>query len=187
MMHMADDGDSSVLAHVGANLRRLRSAAKLSQATLAERSGVSRRTIIKLEAGDANVGLSALDRLAGTLGATFVDLVAAPAAPRDRIDEVAWRGTGDDSIAVLLASAPASTEAQLWTWTLSATERYDAEPDPDGWHEMILVTEGSIRIEREDGAADLGVGEHAIFSSAQRYSYRNTGSTTARFVRVVLS
>lgn len=187
MMHMANSGGSGVLAHVGANLRRLRAAAGLSQAGLADRSGISRRTIIKLEAGDANISLSGLDRLADALNATFVDLVAAPAAPRSHIEEVAWRGPAGDSVAVLLASAPASTEAQLWTWTLGAGDRYDAEPDPVGWHELILVTDGGIRIEREDGDVDLAAGEHAAFPSAQRYSYVNTGSTAARFVRVVLS
>jgi transcriptional regulator with XRE-family HTH domain len=186
MMHMRNGGDLGVLAHVGGNLRRLRAASGLSQAALAERSGISRRTIIKLEAGDANISLSGLDRLADALNATFVDLVAAPAAPRGRIDEVAWRGEGGESVAVLLASAPASTEAQLWTWTLSPGERYDAEPDPAGWHEMILVTDGGIRIEREDGHVDLDAGEHVAYSSAQRYSYLNARSTAARFVRVVL-
>jgi transcriptional regulator with XRE-family HTH domain len=187
MMHMPIAARSDVLAHVSANVRRLRAAAGLSQSALAERCGISRRTIIKLEAGEANISLSGLDRLADALGATFVDLVAAPTAPRSTIDAVAWRGTADDSVAVLLASTPASAEAQLWTWTLGAGDRYDAEPDPPGWHEMIIVTAGRLRVEREDGVSELGAGEHLAFSSAQRYSYVSAGDAAAHFTRVVAS
>ena len=187
MVHMQTDETTGVLAHVSANVRRFRTAADLSQAALADRAGISRRTIIKLESGEANISLSGLDQLADALGVTFVDLVAASAAPRTDIGEVAWRGAGADSVAMLLASVPATGEAQLWTWTLAAGERYDAEPDIDGWHEMLLVTEGSITVEREDGVSTLRVSEHLAFSSAQRYSYVNPGTERAHFVRIVVS
>ncbi|ERK70412.1 hypothetical protein N136_03249, partial [Leifsonia aquatica ATCC 14665] len=87
----------------------------------------------------------------------------------------------------LVGAVPARTDAQLWTWALAAGERYDAEPDPAGWHEIVFVTAGRLRIEREDGVSELGVGEHAIYSSAQRYSYAAVGAETARFVRLVVS
>src|SRR5262245_29221405 len=116
----------------------------MSQAALAADSGVSRRTIINLEAGEANVSLSALDQIAAALGVTFVDLVAAPSTPREAIDEVVWRGASADSVGTLLGSAPAAQEAQLWTWTLGAGERYDAGADPAGWQEMVLVTDGDL-------------------------------------------
>jgi transcriptional regulator with XRE-family HTH domain len=187
MVHMQTDATSGVLAHVGANVRRFRTALDLSQAALADRAGISRRTIIKLEFGEANISLSGLDQLADALGVTFVDLVASPAAPRTDIGEVAWRGVGADSVAMLLASVPAAGEAQLWTWSLDVGERYDAEPDPAGWHEMLLVTEGSLTVDTEAGAHELHVGEHLAFSSAQRYAYVNPGKHRVHFVRVVVS
>ena len=176
-----------VLVHVGENLRRLRQAAGLSQTTLAEAAGISRRTVINLEAGEANISLSGLDRLAEALGATFVDLVSAPAASPRRIEAVAWRGVRPESAAVLLGSAPARSEAQLWSWALAAGERYDAEPDPPGWHEMVVVTEGRLRIERDEGPATLGPGDYAIYSSVQAYAYVNVHDATCRFLRVVVS
>jgi transcriptional regulator with XRE-family HTH domain len=187
MMHMQNDHALSVLTHVSANVRRFRVAADLSQAALADRAGISRRTVIKLESGEANISMSGLDQLADALGVTFVDLVAAPATPRTHIGEVAWRGAGADSVAILLASVPAAGEAQLWTWSLEAGDRYDAEPDPAGWHEMLLVTEGSVTIERQDGVTELGTGEHLAFSSAQKYAYVNSGADRAHIVRIVVS
>lgn len=178
---------SDVLTHVGDNLRRLRRSAGLSQTALATASDISRRTIINLEAGEANISLSGLDKLASALGTTFVDLVTPPTAPPTRIDATAWRGNGPDSHAVLLGSAPARNEAQLWTWSLAPGDRYEAEPDPSGWHEMVYVTAGRLRIERDEGVVTVAQDDYAIYSSAQHYAYVNDGDTTTTFIRNVIS
>ena len=184
---MQTAGTPGVLAHVGGNVRRYRAEAGLSQVALADRSGVSRRTILKLEAGEANISLTGLDHLAEALGVTFVDLVAAPTARHTNISALAWQGSGPASAAMLLASVPASKEAQLWTWTLEPGDRYDAQPDPDGWSEMILVIDGSVRVDQQSGATELRPGDHLAFPTAQHYGYANAGDTVARFVRVVVS
>jgi len=186
MLHMQQP-TSDVLTQVGANLRRLRRAAGLSQSELAVRAEVSRRTLINLEAGEANISLSGLDRLADALGATFVQLVSAPSASSREINAVAWRGASAGSVAALLGSAPASTEAQLWTWSLGAGDRYDAEPEPAGSHELILVTEGKLLIERDEGPVTLEAGGHAVFSTAQAYAYVNLATGMTRFARTVVS
>lgn len=176
-----------VLVYVGENLRRLRQEAGLSQTALADASGISRRTIINLEAGEANISLSGLDRLAEALGTSFVAIVAAPSSsPRD-INAVAWRGMGADSVGVLLGSVTTRAETQLWSWSLAQDDRYDADPDPAGWHEMIVVTEGRLLVEREEGAVALGPGDHLIFSSSQAYSYVNVATGTTRFLRNVVA
>ncbi|WP_348788976.1 XRE family transcriptional regulator [Leifsonia sp. NPDC080035] len=191
-------GDSSVLVHLGENLRRLRRDRGMSQEALAQASGISRRTIINLEAGETNVSLVALDRLAGALDATFTDLVvertehaepSAPSAPSGEVDVVVWRGADPASIGRLVGAAPARAEAQVLAWELAAGERYDAEPDPAGWHEIVLVASGSVRL-LFDGGVDgrlLTSGEHALFSSAQRYGFEQVGDAPARLLRVVLS
>src|SRR6478752_2872898 len=102
-------GRSDVLAHVSGNLRRLRMAAGLSQTALAEASGISRRMIVALEGGDANISLSSLDKLAAAMGVGFIDLVRDPTREtRADINEVTWRGKSEDSTAVLLGAAPAT-------------------------------------------------------------------------------
>lgn len=179
--------ERTVLRNIGENLRRVRTEAGCSQSALASRSGVSRRTIINLEAGDANVSLSSIDRLAHALGSTFATLVASPARPLSDIDELAWRGSSPISAATLLGIVPAHAEAQLWTWTLAAGERYDAEADPDGWHEMIAVTAGRLRIEKDDGDVELEPGGHVIFPTNQGYAYVAGEGSPATFIRIVAS
>lgn len=187
-----------VLAHVSANLKRLRQQAGLSQTALAKASGISRRMIVAVEGGDANISLSSLDKLAMAMGVGFVDLVRAPApdthtdtdkteARYGAIDEVAWRGRDSRSTATLLAAAPAQTEAQLWQWSLAPGERYDAEPDPDGWHEMIFVTAGQLTLHLSGETSIHGQGDFAVYSSAQSYAYENRGDDVLAFLRIVVS
>ena len=176
-----------VLAHVGANLRRLRQRAGLSQAALAEVSGLSRRMLVSLEAGDTNVSLASLDRLAASLGATFVDMVLDPGTGPQRAEVVAWRGTRAGSEAMLLGSAPARHEAQLWIWSLGVGERYVAEPDAAGWHEMVYVIEGALDLDLSGELHRVEAGDFAIYSSAQPYAYANAADMVTRFVRNVVA
>ena len=176
-----------MLGFVAQNLRRLRRRAGLSQAALAEASGISRRMIVNLEGGATNISLSSLDHLAEALGADFVDLVSDPQAHSRRIEAVAWRGSAPQSEAVLLGSVPARSSAQLWTWSLGPGDRYTAQPDPDGWHEMIVVTAGRVLIDLAEGPVTVEAGGYAIYGSAQQYAYVNVGGGVARFVRTVVA
>jgi transcriptional regulator with XRE-family HTH domain len=186
---MQPSSAAAVLAHVGSNLRRARQNAGLSQAALAERSGISRRTIVNAEAGEANISLTGVDRLAEALGTTFTALVSAPGTPPAAINEVAWRGGDPASVAVLLSSVPARAEVQLWTWTLGPGERYDAQPDPEGWHEILLVTAGTLLLERSaENVVSLVEGQHIAYSTAEPYAYANASEVAAAtFSRVVVN
>ena len=52
IVHKENGQRASVLQHVSLNVRRLRHAAGLSQGALAEISGVSRRMLVAIEAGE---------------------------------------------------------------------------------------------------------------------------------------
>ncbi len=184
--HTPARGD--VLAHVSGNLRRFRHAAGMSQIALADASGVSRRMIIAVEAGDANISLSSLDKLAVAMSVSFVDLVKDPARQSlTDINEVTWRGKGPESKGVFLGTAPAGHETQMWVWSLESGDRYEAEPDPQGWHEMLFVMEGVLTLTLSGAEQDYPAGTFAIYDSAQPYSYANHRQETLRFVRNVVS
>lgn len=186
ILRSQEGGD--VLGHVSDNLRRLRQAAGLSQTALAKASGISRRMIVSVEGGEANISLSSLDKLAAAIGVGFVDLVRDPArGSRADINEVTWRGEAADSTAVLLCSAPATTETQMWLWSLGPGDRYDAEPDPQGWHEMVFVTEGVLDLLLAEGVQQHSAGSYAVYATDQTYSYVNTGPVPVRFVRNVVA
>ncbi|UVJ45788.1 helix-turn-helix domain-containing protein [Pseudomonas sp. LS1212] len=186
-MHKDPAQRASVLQHVSHNVRRLRHIAEMSQSALAEKSGVSRRMLVAIEAGEKNVSLTTLDRVAEALDVAFTDLIKAP-DNRDpsRINELAWAGIHPGSKAVLLGSAVASSEVELWEWRLEPGEIYAAEADPDGWSEQLYVFEGCLTLVVEDQEQRLETGEFIVFTSNRTHAYRNDGSVATRFIRNVV-
>ena len=69
-----------VLQYLSSNLRGYRQQAGLSQMALAELSGVSRRMLAGIEAGDRNVSPAVLDKIAAAPAISFTDLIRAPEA-----------------------------------------------------------------------------------------------------------
>ncbi|MFJ3922996.1 helix-turn-helix transcriptional regulator [Streptomyces sp. NPDC090022] len=60
---------------IGARLRDARAVARLSQEQLAERAGVDRKTVNRLEAGHSDARLTIWLRLARAVGVPLADLV----------------------------------------------------------------------------------------------------------------
>lgn len=176
-----------MLAHVAGNIRRLRQERGLSQAALAQSSGISRRMIVAVEKEEANLSLSSLDRLAAALGVPLSETLRPPGSSDGRrIEALAWCGAHPESRGVLLGSAPASRETELWLWELGEGERYPSEADSGNWHEMLLVIEGRLVVEAADGQREIGAGDFLIFSSDKPYVFANGGGGTVRFVRGVV-
>jgi transcriptional regulator with XRE-family HTH domain len=187
IVHKENSQRASVLQHVSQNVRRLRHAAQLSQTALAELSGVSRRMLVAIEAGEKNVSLTTLDRVAEALDVAFSDLIQAPDA-RDpsRINELAWAGVIPGSKAVLLAKATANREVELWEWRLEPGEHYVSEPDADGWSEQLYVFEGCLTLLLGSEERRIEAGEFFMFASNQPHAYCNNDLVAARFVRNVV-
>ncbi|OAJ45763.1 helix-turn-helix domain-containing protein [Pseudomonas marginalis] len=186
-MHKENPHRASVLQHVSQNVRRLRHAADLSQTALSEKSGVSRRMLVAIEAGEKNVSLSTLDRVAEALNVAFSDLIQAPDAPdHSRINELAWAGEIPGSKAVLLAKANARQEVELWEMRLEPGDRYSPEPDPDGWSVQLFVYEGALTLILDDEEKHVVAGEFYMFASRQSHGYRNEGDVAVCFVRTVV-
>ncbi|MBI3146810.1 MAG: helix-turn-helix transcriptional regulator [Pseudogulbenkiania sp.] len=178
-----------VLLNVSTNLRQARQARGWSQDRLASAAAVSRRMLVNIEGGDSNVSLATLDRLAGALGLSFAELVRPPAAhPHQPVAPVTvWQGRHADSHASLLQSLSAQGQTvELWAWQLAAGERYDAEADPSGSHEMLYVIAGELELERAGTRHRLGAGDSLAFASDCAYSYLNAGSAPVRFTKNVI-
>lgn len=176
-----------VLQHVSLNVRRLRHAAGFSQTVLAHKSGVSRRMLVAIEAGETNVSLATLDRVAEGLNVAFSDLIQAP-DERDfsRINELAWVGTQPASKAVLLAKAGARREVELWEFSLAPGDTYVSEADPDGWSEQVYVIQGRLTMRLADQIRQVAAGEFFMFASNQPHSFSNEADVILRFVRNVV-
>ncbi len=113
--HNAKTDPPKVLQYLSSNLRGYRQQAGLSQMALAELSGVSRRMLAGIEAGDRNVSLAVLDKIAAALAISFTDLIQAPEARGSHlVGELAWQGAQPGCQALFAASVPARQRAELW-------------------------------------------------------------------------
>lgn len=177
----------AVLQYVGQNIRFYRNQHQLSQQELAERAGVSRRTIASLETGMVNISLTKLDAIANALDVNFKQLVTTPELEDSAIVKtLAWQGTHLESQATLHASIPTHTQVELWTWTLAVGETYVAEPDQQGWQELIYVIEGELSLEFVSGTQLVAAGASFLFDSSVHYRYSNQGASILRFIRNVI-
>lgn len=184
--HNANPPPPKVLQYLSSNLRGYRQQAGLSQMALAELSGVSRRMLAGIEAGDRNVSLAVLDKLAAALGTSFTDLIQAPEARGSHlVGELAWQGAQPASQALFAASVPAHQRVELWEWTLMPGEHYDSVPDAEGWNEIIYVLAGTLTLLLERQTLTLAAGETQVFNSDQKYAYANRGEQSLRFIRNV--
>lgn len=175
-----------VLQYLSSNLRSYRQQAGLSQVALAERSCVSRRMLAGIEAGDRNVSLAVLDKLADALNIAFTDLIQAPEARGNHlVGELAWQGQQPESQALFTASVPARQRVELWEWTLMPGEHYDSVPDAEGWSEIIYVIAGSLTLLLEQQTLILDAGQTQVFNSDQHYAYANRTDHPLRFIRNV--
>lgn len=181
-----EPGAVEVLQHLSGNLRAARAALGLSQQALADASGVSRRMLVSLEAGDANVSFGTLDRLARVLGVTFAELVRPPDGEPAAV--LAWRGERPGSHATLLQSHRQDDGTfELWSWRLAGGDRYRAEPDPRGFHEMLYVVDGTLTLKVGRRRVMLGAGRSHLFPTDTGYAYVNEGGAPCVFLRNVIA
>jgi XRE family aerobic/anaerobic benzoate catabolism transcriptional regulator len=95
---------SSILATLGARVRQLRTARHWTIRELAERSGVSLRFLVQLEAGRANISIKRLAELAAALGVSPALLVTEDGAAEPHVIALlGLRGAGKTTIGKRLA------------------------------------------------------------------------------------
>lgn len=176
---------------VGRRVRALRTARGWTLDETAERSGVSRRMIINVEAGASNASLATLLRLSGALHVSLADLVSdtsdddvvvTPASP-DR--SPLWRGEHGGH-AVLVASADTPDMLELWEWVLEPGDAYSSEAHRPGTRELLHVLSGQVNLTVNDVVTALRSGDGASFAADVPHTYACTGKRPARFTMTVL-
>ena len=143
-----------------------------------------------LEAGETNVSLGTLDKLAAALDLDFATLVAVrPVSsltpePTRSVDPVWEDGRG--SAARLLDSRSSARVVELWHWELVGGARYEADADPPGSEELLLVHSGRLVAQVGEDRYTLDEGQHLRLPTDRPYAYENPGRKVVRFSRVMV-
>jgi transcriptional regulator with XRE-family HTH domain len=177
---MADESGAiaAALEQVGPRLRRVRSQRGLTLTEAAERTGISKSSLSRLENGQRRPSLELLLPLAQTYRVPLDELVGAPDVGDPRIRLRPRRLNGRT---VLPLTRPGGIQA----WKI-VIPRSQAEPSPrthDGF-EWLYVLSGRMRLVLGDQDLVLGVGEAAEFDTRVPHWFGSTGEGPAEVLSI---
>ncbi len=110
---LVDEAAAALLQRIGERVRHARTRAGLARRVLSDRSGVSQRYLAQLEAGEGNISILLLFRVAQALGLRVESLVGENTADLEDLDRL---------IALYETAAPAERSAALRALTPSNRE-----------------------------------------------------------------
>lgn len=171
------------LAALAHNVRRLREAHGLSLAQLAERTGVTKATLFRIESLQTNPTLDTVLRLCDALSVSIADLIA---LPNGSGVEVVRAGAGleltDSAIQSRLVKSMmvGSTLIEIYDNTIKADEVEVSISHGPGTREHVIVQSGRLRVGPIDAEAELGPGDYATYASDRTHRWAAVGTEMAR-------
>jgi len=182
---MMDDAQDQAFADVGeviaANLRRLRTARRMSLATLATRADVAKATLTNLEQGRGNPTIETLWSLALALGVAFSDLLEdrrETATVVVRVQQgVRVRGStpGGKLDLRLVDRIERGGLVEVFDMFLPARTEHLGAPHGTGVAERVLVHAGTITVGPASDPLTLGPGDYARYAADRPHVYRSAG------------
>jgi len=180
---MANESPDRAFTDVGevlaANLHRLRTARRMSLATLAARADLAKATLANLEQGRGNPTIETLWSLAIGLGVPFSDLledrretttvmVRAQQGPRVR----ASTPCGQLDLR-LLDRIERGGLVEVFDMFLPGSSEHPGGPHGSGVVERVFVHSGTITVGPVSGPLTLGPGDYARYSGDGPHVYRS--------------
>jgi transcriptional regulator with XRE-family HTH domain len=174
---------------LGATVQNARLARELSVSALADRSGVSRAMIGKIERGEAQPTAALLCRLCAAFGMTLSELVARAEGDGGRLvraaDQPTW--TDPETGYVRRAVSPAGGPMELVEVELPPGARVAFPADAYAFaHHQIWVLAGHLRFHEGDLVHDLHTGDCLQLGPPVPCAYQNPSRMPCRYL-VVLS
>jgi transcriptional regulator with XRE-family HTH domain len=180
---METDGPEQAFAEVGeviaANLRRLRSARRMSLATLAARADVAKATLANLEQGRGNPTIETLWSLALGLGVAFSDLLE----DRNETTTVVVRAQqgarvhgstpGGKLNLRLLDRVERGGLVEVFDMFLPARTEHVGRSHGSGVVERVFVHEGTITVGPVSDPLTLSSGDYARYGGDGPHVYRS--------------
>lgn len=172
----------SIAEAVGAARRGRR----LSVAALAERSGVSRAMISKIERGDTHPTAQLLARIAAACDLTLSRLIEAAESHGQilnrRAQQTVWSDPATGYTRRALSPTPAGplqlAEIEL---PAGAVVGYAPHSYPVA-HQQIWVLDGELQVTHADGTVQLGPGDCLLLERDGERRYHNPGPSPCRYL-----
>lgn len=166
-------------AHLGANIRQLRSARGLTQAQMAKAAGVPRATWANLETGEANPTLHVLVRVAGALRVSMEELLAGPRASARLYPAATLPVRRPSGVLVRRLLPDPIPGVDIERIELAPGQRMIGTPHTPGTREYLTCEQGVIELSAGGASWTLHAGDVLAFRGDQRHAYTNAGEGTA--------
>ena len=167
---------ATTLADVGPRLRRIRAQRGLTLIEVADRTGMSKSTLSRLETGQRRPTLELLLPLAQVFRVPLDDLVGAPAFGDPRI-RLSPRPVNGRTVIPL-----AGTDGvQAWKVVVPAKQSSPSLRSHDG-NEWLCVLTGRLRLIVGDSDSVLGPGDVADFDTRTPHWFGSTGDEPAEIL-----
>jgi transcriptional regulator with XRE-family HTH domain len=170
---------AAALDLVGPRLKRIRAQRGVTLTDLAERTGISKSTLSRLENGQRRPSLELLLPLALAYRVPLDDLVGAPEVgdPRIRLKPRKVHGR------TVLPLTQQPNGVQAWKIVIPANQ---STPKPRGHegYEWLYVLSGRMRLILGDRDFVLGVGEAAEFDTQLPHWFGSTGERPAEVLSI---
>jgi transcriptional regulator with XRE-family HTH domain len=180
---MATDASERAFADVGeviaANLHRLRTARRMSLATLAARADVAKATLANLEQGRGNPTIETLWSLALGLGVAFSDLLedrretATVVVRAQQGARVHGSTPGGQLNLRLLDRIERGGLVEIFELFLAAGIEHLGTPHGSGVVERVFVHSGTITVGPVGDPLTLGPGDYARYGGDRPHVYRS--------------
>ncbi|MFE5320038.1 helix-turn-helix domain-containing protein [Paenibacillus sp. NPDC056579] len=158
---------------IGSALRQLRKERKLSLDELADRTGVSKLTLGKIERGESNPSLCVIWRMTDGLGVPLSSLFAEESGVLvSRSGEGIQLTDGPWKIEPMFAESANGT-VEIYRAYLDPHSEYSSEYHPTGLTETVTVLSGSVRVIVCDKPYELKAFDAVRFRGDHKHSYNN--------------
>ncbi|MGF9888266.1 XRE family transcriptional regulator [Priestia megaterium] len=164
-----------MIKKVGSELRKIRVQNHLTLDELAEKTGVSKLTLGKIERGETNPTLGVMWKITTGLNIPLTKLVSVePSVSLSKCGEGFFLKGPDEAwkIEFMFQNQMDST-IEMYRAFLSPLATYRPEPHHKGLIEVATVMEGRIEIKIEEEVYELNQFDSVKFDGSHTHSYKN--------------
>ncbi|WWB88434.1 XRE family transcriptional regulator [Priestia aryabhattai] len=164
-----------MIKKVGSELRKIRVQNHLTLDELAERTGVSKLTLGKIERGETNPTLGVMWKITTGLNIPLTKLVSVePSISLSKCGEgFSLKGPDEAWKIEFMFQNQMDSTIEMYRAFLSPLATYRPEPHHKGLIEVATVMEGRVEIKIEEEVYELNQFDSVKFEGSHTHSYKN--------------
>jgi transcriptional regulator with XRE-family HTH domain len=175
---------------IAGGIRKRRELLGLSTNDLAERSGVSRAMVSKIERLEVSPTAALLGRLCNGLGITLSSLIASAEAtaspPVARAgDQPVWRDPGTGLLRTMISPRNTGSRVEIVQVELPSGAEVHYEPVRNSYDQHLVITQGKLALVEGEEEFVLGAGDCMHSRVDVAHTFANRGRGPCRYLVVI--